>query len=551
MTVAAAVLVLATLVAMASGTVDPVLALAAALVIAAVAGMASPDELAAGLSNAGVITVGAMLVIAKGVVQTGVVSRATWTLLASTSTAQQALRRLSAPIGIGSALINTTPLVAMLIPATRQLEQAKRVPATQVLLPVAHITTLAGSVTLIGTSSNLVIAGIAGQHDVDMSMLSFAPVALPVALVGSVVIYLIAPRMLRGASEARSQVKEWRVEIPIIAPAPAEQRRASELGIARTQEFVLTGIQRWGVMVDSDDPIEGGDLLVFSATEHGIAALWNTPLFGLSAQRLYAVSVSASEGGALHDLEREGTLRIIAARTSAPLHETELNPGETCFVAAENADAVARSPEIALWQNAAGRAPQPAKTGIALAVLLGVIIAASFGLAPAEVASTGGAVLMVLTGVITPRAAARALDPKVLSILAGSIGLGAIVVSSGLADDISDAIANLAGTRLALILVLAIGTAATTNLVTNAATASILTPVAIAVATDMGIDPVTVLALIGTCVSLTLLNPFSHQSNLMVMRPGGYTGASFARFGAPILLAGLITACGVTYLLTL
>src|SRR5262252_6306322 len=140
----AAALVVATLAAMASGKFDPVLSLMVGLIAAGILGIAPPNRLLAGLSNAGVITVGAMLVIAKGVVQTGVVSRATWALLASATSAQQALRRLSAPIGVASALINTTPIVAMLIPATRQLEQTKRIPARQVLLPIAHVTTLAG-----------------------------------------------------------------------------------------------------------------------------------------------------------------------------------------------------------------------------------------------------------------------------------------------------------------------------------------------------------------------------------------------------------------------
>jgi Na+/H+ antiporter NhaD/arsenite permease-like protein len=185
----AAGLVVGALVAMGSGRVDPLLALLVALLLAGILGIASADELAAGLSNAGVITVAAMLVIAKGIVQTGVVSRVTSALLAPTSTAQQVFRRLSLPMGVGSALINTTPLVALLIPAARQLEQTKRIPAREVLLPIAHVTTLAGSVTLIGTSSNLVIAGLAGQRGVDMGMLSFAAVALPVALVGAVVVY--------------------------------------------------------------------------------------------------------------------------------------------------------------------------------------------------------------------------------------------------------------------------------------------------------------------------------------------------------------------------
>lgn len=543
----AAALVLVTLAAMASNRIDPIVALVAALVLAGVLDLATPQELAAGLSNAGVITVAGMLVIARGIVQTGVVARVTWALLSSTRTARGALGRLAFPIGTASALMNTTPLVAMLIPATRQLEQTRGIPAREVLLPIAHITTLAGSVTLIGTSSNLVIAGIAGERGVDVGMFSFAVVALPVALVGAAIIFFTASRALRGESVDAAEAKDWRVEIPISASALAVARRPSDLGLARTREYELTAIQRWGATIDPDTPIEAEDVLVFAATETGVSALWQVPLFGLSSHRLYAVSVSAGEGATLHDFERDGAVRIIAARTGEPLHETHLSPGETCFVASDHPEAVARNPVVALSRDAASRAPQPGKTGIALAILAGVIVAASFGLTPAELAASGGAILMVLTGVISPRTAARALQPKVLALLAGSIGLGAIVVSSGLADVIAEAIADVAGGHLTTLIALAVTTTVMTNLVTNAATASILTPVAITVAADLGVDPVTVLALVGTCVSLTLLNPLSHQSNVMVMRPGNYTGAVFARFGAPILLGCLVTGCAVAF----
>ncbi|MBE2318795.1 SLC13 family permease [Solirubrobacter sp. CPCC 204708] len=544
----AAALVVGALAAMASGRIDPLLALLVALVLAAIIGVAPVNELASGLSNPGVITIAAMLVIARGIVQTGVVSRATWALLASTTTAQQVFRRLAVPIGLGSALINTTPLVAMLIPAARQLEQTKRIPAREVLLPIAHVTTLAGSVTLIGTSSNLVIAGIAGERGVDMGMLSFAAVALPVALVGAVVTYLTGRRALRGAVDTAARSQDWRVEIRVNTPARAEHRRATTLGIDRTQEYELVGIERWGTTLGPQERIEAGDLLVFNATEEGIAALWATPLFGTSAQRLYAVSVGAGEPVSLHELERDGSLRIIAARSDRPLHETDLSPGETCYVTGESEEAVARSPAVALWQRATSRAPQPSKTLVALGVLLCVVIAASFGLVAAEVAAAGGAVLMVLTGVITPRSAARALEPRVLALLAASIGLGAIVVESGLADVISDAIADLSDGTLGLVLVLAVATTVTTNLVTNAATAAIVTPVALSLADELGADPVLVLALVGTCVSFTLINPYSHQSNLMVLQPGGYSEAQFARFGVPILAACLVTACGFAVL---
>jgi di/tricarboxylate transporter len=156
---------------------------------------------------------------------------------------------------------------------------------------------------------------------------------------------------------------------------------------------------------------------------------------------------------------------------------------------------------------------------------------------------------MVLTGVISPRSAARALEPKVLGLIAGSIGLGAIVVESGLAGVIADAISKLSTGTLGLVIVLAVATTVMTNLVTNAATAAIVTPVALRISADMGVDPVTVLALVGTCVSFTFINAYGHQSNVMVMQPGGYTGAQFARFGVAILAACLVTVCAVAYLL--
>ena len=171
----AAVLVVATLVAMASGKFDPVLSLMVGLILAGLIGLAPPNRLLAGFSNAGVITVAAMLVIARGVVQTGTVSRVTWALLATTAGAQPALRRLLLPVGFASSLMNTAPIVALLISATRELEQTRRIPARSVLLPIAHVTTLAGSVTLIGTSSNLVITGIASQSGVQMDLMIMRP----------------------------------------------------------------------------------------------------------------------------------------------------------------------------------------------------------------------------------------------------------------------------------------------------------------------------------------------------------------------------------------
>jgi hypothetical protein len=321
------------------------------------------------------------------------------------------------------------------------------------------------------------------------------------------------------------------------------------MGIERTQEYQLQAIMRHGELVPAAEAVEAGDRLVFAASELGVKTLWESPRFGLSPQHLYAVSVGPGEHGTLLEFE-DDDLRVIAAQTPKPLGDTTATPGATVFVTCSTTEDLARNEAFTLWAQAAGRAPQPGKTWTALGILAAVVVAASFGLAPVELVAFAGALLMVLTRVLTPRAAVRALDWNVLFILAGSVGLGAIVVRSGLADVLARSIEELsAGSLPAVVVVFAVTTTIMTNLITNAAAAAILTPVALGIATKLGFDPVTLLALVATCISFTFINPFSHQSNLMVMGPGAYSTRTFARFGAPLVVVSLATVSAVTWAL--
>ena len=543
MTILAAVIVVVTLIVMTTGRQPAVLALICALVVAGLAGIATPAELFAGLSNGGVITIAAMLVIAKGVLYTGVITRVTYRLLNGVTTATQTLARLVPPVGVASALINTTPIVAMLIPAAKELERQSGVPARGVLLPVAHATTLAGSATLIGTSSNLLIAGIADPAGVELTMFSFVPIAVPVALVGWAVLFLLAPRMLRGATEHKERKLEWRAEIPVARGSNAVGRTAASLGVATTPDFELLEIQRWGEAVDADEPMQADDVLVYRATESGVRTLWASPRFGQAPQDLYMVSISTDEQKSVRDLEVDDNIEVIAAQTTKLLRDAPARPGEMCLVTARSVEKLADNPLVGLWQKVAGKAPQTRKTWIALLILLAVVTSAALNLAPIELIAVTGATLMVVTGVLTPRSAVRALNWNILAIIAGSVGLGVIVVNSGLGDIISSAILSLStGSAALVVLVIAVGTTILTNIVSNAAAAAILTPVALTVADTTGLDPILLLTLIGTCISFTFINPFSHQSNLMVMKPGGYSTATFVRFGIPLILVCVVTA---------
>lgn len=543
MPVVAAIIVLVALVLIVSGRAPAVLVLFSALLVAAAIGIATPDELFAGLSNAGVITIAAMLVIAKGVFSTGVISRVTYRLLSGVNSGSQALRRLIPPVGMLSALINTASIMAMLIPATKELEQQSGVPARGVLLPVTHATTLAGSVTLIGAGSNLLIAGIAEAADIHLSMFSFVPIALPVALAGWAVLLLMAPRLQHNRPEAPARELTWRAEFTLSNGADSIGRTPADLGLQETPEFELVEVLRWGAPVLAGSALETGDVLIYRASEAGVRMLWGSSWLGLAPQDLYLVSIATDEGATLRELENEGDILIVATETETPLSHTAAKPGALCLVSALSTDVLAAHPMVALCRQVAGQAPQPAKTVIALGILAAVVVAGSFGLSSVEVVAMAVAILMVLTGVLTPRSAARALNWNILAIMAGSIGLGTIVVKSGLGELISSAIVRLSGGHtLLIVVVFAVFTVLTTNLVTNSAAAGILAPVAIAVAASAALNPVVLLTLIGTCISMTFLNPIAQPTTLMVMGPGGYTTKTFVRFGVPLTLACLVVA---------
>ena len=322
------------------------------------------------------------------------------------------------------------------------------------------------------------------------------------------------------------------------------------MGIHTTPDFELLDVRRSGKKVGANTVLDNADVLMYRATEAGVRMLWASPRFGLSPQALYLVSISTDEEATVRDLEEDEDIQVIAAQTTKRLKKTPATPGELCLVTASSTDALTNHEMVGLWQKVTGKAPQTGKTWIALSILAAVVVVGSLGLVPIELIAVTGAVLTVVTGVLTPRSAVRALNWNILAIIAGSVGLGTIVVESGLGAHISGAILALSsGSTALVVLEIAVVTTLLTNVINTAAAAAILTPVTLAIAASTGLNPVLLLALIGTCISFTFLNPFSHQTNLMVMQPGGYSSGTFVRFGVPLTLVSLVAVFGVAWAL--
>ena len=314
----------------------------------------------------------------------------TYRLLSGVTTPGQALRRLIPPVGFVSAFINTTPIVAMLIPATHELEQHSGVPARRAAAhrPRHHAGRVGNAHRHQFQLADRRPCRATGEGDdvlVRPDRRSGGPRGWGVLLI-------TAPLMLRGRTEVHEPDLSWRAEIPLSAKANAVGGTAAELGIGTTRDFELLDVRRSGKKVGADTVLENADVLMYRATEAGVRMLWASPRFGLSPQALYLVSITTDEEATVRDLEEDEDIQVIAAQTTKRLKKTPATPGELCLVTAASTDALTDHEMVGLWQKVAGKAPQPRKTWIALSILAGVVLVGSWGLEPIQLVAVAGAV---------------------------------------------------------------------------------------------------------------------------------------------------------------
>lgn len=544
----ALILIVACLALLVSGRIPAVLVLAGTLTVAAVLQIAPSSALLSGLSSTAVVTIGAMLIVAQGVAATGVVSRLSVWLLGGARSAGSGLVRLLPPVAVLSSLVNNTPVVALSIPAVLELQESRGIAARRMLLPLAYAATLGGTLTLIGTSSNLISASIAGDAGIDIGMLTFLPVALPAVLLGIVLLCLVGPRLLSRGEPAGDADREWRVRLVVPVGSPLGGHPAERFNLARTPQLELLTISRAVQELPVDSVIEEGDVLVFAATQAAIPTLWRNPLIGPSGTRLYQATVAPGFQGTLTDLGLAADVDVVAAPVSGPFDRTPARAGTVVFIATHEPEQAESSEPIGMVAPAGERSPRPEKTWPALLVFGAVVVLASSGLLPVEWVAVGGAIAMVAVRALTPRAAARALDWNLLGITAGSIGLGVIFVESGLAGEVADAVARLTGgATLASLALLAGAALLFTNIVTNSAAAAMMVPLGLDVAAANGLPALPVVVLVAVCVSFGFINPIATTTNVMVQAPGGYRLRSYARLGGLLTLLVAAAAVGATW----
>jgi di/tricarboxylate transporter len=545
----------------------PDLVLFAAVTLLWVTGVISTEEATSGFSNPQVLTVGLLFIVAAAVRETGALRVVTRLFLSGAGSGAGAMARLLFPTAFVSAFLNNTPIVAMLAPMVRDWAASRGLAPSRFLIPISYATILGGVCTLIGTSTNLLVSGL--LEDAKMApfgMFELTPVGLPVALVGLIFMVGGGTRLLpdrRPPDDPRGERgREFSVRIKVEPHSALVGRDVEAAGLRHLEGLFLVEIQRGEQSLapaKPSDVLEAGDVLGFVGVPSTVVQVLRTPGLllvtddgqethperaGRVIHEIVIPEQSDLVGQNLRELQfrRRYDAAVLAIhrhgqRLLQKLGDVELRAGDTLLVEATKGfkDTWAGSPDFLILETPT-HAPRPAQSWLALGVMVLVVGLMASNRVPPVLAASVGAVLLVLGRCLPLGKARSSVDLSVVVLLACSFGLSNAIENSGLAAAFAGLVERGLGgfgplAAVAAIYLLAVGL---TELLSNAAAAALVFPVALATAHRLGLDPRPFVVAVTIAASMSFITPIGYQTNLMVYGPGGYRFSDFARVGVPL-----------------
>jgi di/tricarboxylate transporter len=562
-----------------TGKVSPPAGVLGASALLYVIGITSAAEAFSGFSNPAPITVAGLYVVAGAIDRTGAIEPVVSRLLAVPRRVRSDLARLVVPAAVGSAFLANTPIVAMLTPAVTRWSDEHHRSASTFLIPLSYATILGGAATAIGTSTNLVASGLLVESgEAPFGLFELAPIALPLALLGLVMIIVLAPVLLPERRRPRTPEtgRSFTVSMLVEDGGPIDGRSVEQAGLRSLRGVYLVEIVRSHDVVIApvrpQQTLRGSDRLVFAGQVDDIVDLQGT--VGL-------ISAEAGAHDALAMPSRTGFFEVVigpssplVGRTAAELDfrkrydggilaihrsgrpvesklgSVQFRPGDTLLIVAERGFRIRWKDTGEFLLVSRLDAPMPAATNHslwALAALAAIVVLPILGWLSVSRATVLAAILVVLSGVLRPREARDAVDVNVVLMIGGAFGLGEAVSRSGLADVVADQLMNGFGWAGALgaAVGVVIVTMVLTELITNAAAVVLVYPIALDIAERTTLDPRTLVIGAAVAGSASFLTPVGYQTNMMVYGPGGYRFTDYLRLGIPLSLINIAMVSGV------
>ena len=531
-------------------------------------GVLSLSDGLSGFSNTGMLTVGVLFIVVAGLRDTGGIDWIVGRLLGRPSGERRAIIRLTVPVWAMSVFLNNTPVVAMMIPAVQDWAKRLHLSPSKLMIPLSYSAILGGTCSLIGTSTNLVVAGLViSQTDLmPLGMFDITWIGLPSAFIGVMFMLLVGPHLLRDRGRqdaALSEPREYTLELIVPDGSGVAGRTIEQAGLRSLPGCFLAEIERGEEILSAVGPeqlLREGDRLLFVGVVESIRDLANTRGLQLATDQVFKLdsprfrrrlfeTVVAPGGGLTGRTIRESQFRnihngaVIAVarngeRLRGKLGDIRLQAGDLLLVEAEPGfqQRVNDSRDFLLVRALEDSTPRRhAKAPIGLGVLVVMVALASLEVYPMIIAAMLAAGFMVLTRCCTVTEARRSIDWSVLIVIAAALGIGRAMDQTGAARLLADGVMTVAGTNPWLVLLAVyVVTSLLTETITHNAAVALIFPIAQATTASLGVNFMPFVIAIMMAGSASFATPLGYQTNLMVYGPGGYTFGDFLRIGIPM-----------------
>lgn len=549
----------------------PDLVMMGALISLGVTGILTPRETFSGFANPAVAMVGVLFMLSAAMRETGALDMTLGRFLARSRDAFGGTLRIVLPVSALSGFLNNAPIVAMMTPTVIDWAKRNSLSPTRFLIPLSYASILGSTLTIIGTSNNLIVKGLV--DDAGMPTLGFfelLPAGLPIALAGIAYLAFVAPRLLPSRTDAGEAFDERRreyVTTMVVRPTcPLVGQTIEEAGLRHLPGLFLVEIERRGRIltpIAPDEAIEADDRLVFAGVVSTIVDLQRIRgLVPLSeedadeaadperfARRLVEAVVSASSplvGRSIRDSNFRSTYDAAvvavhrnAERVPGKIGQIVLQPGDTLLMqcSPEFIQRHRDSPDFYLASELPGsEQPRFDRAWVALAVLAGLVVFVSTGLVPITLGGFVAVGVLLAARCTTATKARQSVQWSVLIVIACGLGIAGAMQKTGAATAVAQLLVSMLRDigPLGALLVIYVMCMLLAEFLQHSAAVAMMFPIAVATATQVGADPRPFVIAVAIACTCCFASPVAYQTHLIVYGAGGYRFNDFIRVGLPL-----------------
>lgn len=547
-------------------------------------GILTPSEAFHGFSHPAMLTVASLFVVASGIYQSGALNFLARILKPDTAGPKTLIFRIMSFSGFFSAFLNNTPIVAMLIPQLQDWCRRNNIAPSRILMPMSYAAIMGGTITLIGTSTNLIVSGMLEDRGHEgLSLFTLAWVGIPATIVVIIFMTFIGFRLLPATDEDSPEtkpetLKQYQFEIKIGQGSPFAGKTVLESGFRDLKKAYLAHIRRYGRLVGPVSPnevLEEGDTLNFFGDlevmdellqKEGLERVASPPNISENQEMLplYEAIVAPSSSLIGKSLKSAGFRQkfqgaVLAVHRGqekilSGLGRLTIKPGDLLVIEANPGfeERWNGSNEFYLVSPLKReRTEYNHQKALAFGILIVMIGVIALNLVPTVTAAFTAAIIMVLTGTVKREHLRNSINFPVLVIIASALGIGEAVDKTGLAEAGALTLANYSTDIgiVGILIALYIFTNILTELITNNGAAVLMAPLGIAIAGQTGLEPQAAIVVIAIAASASFISPIGYQTNLMVMGPGNYRFSDYFKAGWPLSLIVMSITTTIVYFL--